>query len=50
MYIYRCIYMYVCTYIYIYIYIYVYIYKQCRIGIPNAELPVRGSTGYNVST
>ena len=50
MYIYRCIYMYVCTYIYIYIYIYVYIYKQCRSGITNAELPVRGSTGYNVST
>ena len=43
---------YICTYvcIYTYIYIYVYIYKQCRSGIPNAELPVRGSTGYNVST
>ena len=26
----------------------VYIYKQYRIGIPNDELPVRGSTGYNV--
>ena len=23
---------------------------QRRIGIPNDELPVRGSTGYNVST
>ena len=46
--------MYVCIYIHIqlciYIYIYIYLYKQCRSGKPNAELPVRGSTGYNVST
>ena len=43
-------YVYVCTCVYTYIFNYVYIYKQCRSGIPNAELPVRGSTGYNVST
>ena len=45
-------YMYVRVYIHTYsiMYIYIYIYKQCRSGIPNAELPVRGSTGYNVST
>ena len=42
--------MYVCMYIYIHIHLCIYIYKQCRSGIPNAELPVRGSTGYNVST
>ena len=29
-------------------YIYIYIYKQHRIGIPNDEFPVRGSTGNNV--
>ena len=36
-------YVYVCTCVYTYIfnYVYIYIYKQCRSGIPNAELPVR---------
>ena len=42
--------MYVYIYIHTYTLMYIYIYKQCRSGIPNAELPVRGSTGYNVST
>ena len=45
------IYIYIYVYIYIYIYMYIYIYiSSIEFGIPHNELPVRGSTGYNVWT